>query len=98
MLPLLMTILELAPYIGPITSVVGMVTDTVATPAPAIAMGGMASTIAVTRLIKPWLEKLVAWTDTPYDNIVYDWFTTIFGWVVKLSVAMGGRKLNKEAQ
>ena len=95
MIPLLMTALELIPYVGPVTSILGMVTDIVVAPAPGVAMGGMATTIAMTRLLKPHLEKMVEWTDTPYDNIAYDWFTTIFGWVVKISAAMGGRKLNK---
>ncbi len=89
-LPLL---LEFLPFIGPVTSVIGMVSDSVAEPSAMGAMGGLASTVAVTRAIKPHMEKLVSWTDTKYDNMLWDWFTTALGWIVKMSAVMGGRKV-----
>ena len=89
---ILATILEFLPYVGPVTSVLGMVTDAVAAPSAEGAMGGLATTVALTRILKPYIDKLVAWTDTPYDNMAWDWFTTFLGWIVKVSAAMGGRK------
>lgn len=78
-------VVELLPVIGPVTSVIGMVTDAVAPPSPAGAMGGLATTIAVFNWLRPRINKLVDWTDTKYDNIAWNWFTTIMGWVIKIS-------------
>lgn len=89
---ILATLLEFVPYIGPVVSVLGMVTDVIAEPSAGGAMGGLATTVALTRALKPYIDKAVAWTDTEYDDRIWDWFTTILGWIVKASAAMGGRK------
>lgn len=94
---MLAILLEFIPYIGPVLSVLGMVTDAVAQPSAEGAMGGLATTVAVTRILKPHLDKFVTWTDTPYDNMVWDWFTTGLGWLVKAAAAIGGRKLRPES-
>jgi len=87
-----MFILPFLPYIGPIMSAIGMFTDAAPEPTSAGAMGGLAATVAVTRVLKPYIGKLVAWTDTRYDNILWDWITTGLGIAVKIAAALGGRR------
>ena len=83
MLPSL--ILELLPVVGPVVSVLGMVTDVVGEPSSPGAMGGLATTIALFNILRPKINKMVEWTDTQYDNMVWNWITTAMGWVIKLA-------------
>lgn len=78
-------ILELLPIIGPIKSIIGLATDVVAEPSPVGAMGGLATTIVVFNWFRPKINALVEWTDTEYDNKVWDVITTIMGWVIKFA-------------
>ncbi len=78
-------ILELLPVIGPIKSILGLATEVVAEPSAAGAMGGLASTIAVFNWFRPHINKMVDWTDTPYDNNAWNFVTTVMGWVVKFA-------------
>lgn len=78
-------LLELLPIIGPIQSILGMTTEVVAEPSAVGAMGGLATTIAVFNWLRPRINKLVEWTDTPRDNQVWNWITNIMGLVIKLA-------------
>lgn len=82
---ILSLLLELLPVIGPIKSILGMTTELVAEPSNVGAMGGLATTIAVFNALRPHVNKLVEWTDTPRDNQVWNVITNIMGLVIKLA-------------
>lgn len=78
------TLLEFIPVVGPIISVLGMVTEAVAPPSAEGGMGGLALTVALFNWARPKINRMVEYTDTEYDNLVWDWITTIMGWVIKI--------------
>ena len=82
-------LLELIPYIGPVTSLLGMATETVADPSVGGGMGGLVSTVLFSHWIAPKLKRFTDWTSLTWDNKAFDMFFTGLGWVTKVLVATG---------
>ncbi|KKN58667.1 hypothetical protein LCGC14_0549590 [marine sediment metagenome] len=83
------TILELIPFVGPVISVIGLVSDAVAEPSSGGAMVGLVTTVLTAHFISPYAEKFVEWTETPFDNKAWNVFTTVLGWVTEVLVKLG---------
>ncbi len=79
------TILEMIPVVGPVISVVGMVSDLVAPPSAEGSMTGLALTIAVFNWARPKINEMVEWTDTKRDDAVWNVITNIMGYVIKFA-------------
>ena len=82
-------LLELAPFIGPVTSLLGMVTDVVAEPSTGGAMGGIVTTVLFTHKVSPWVDKFVDRTKTKKDDKVWDVISTILSFVTDVLVSFG---------
>ena len=82
-------LLELLPYIGPVTSVLGMVTDVVAEPSAGGAMGGLVTTVIVTHKIAPWVKKFVEYSETEFDDKIFNHFMTGLGWITDVLISLG---------
>lgn len=83
------TLLELLPYIGPFTSVLGMITDVVSEPSAGGAMGGIVTTVLLTHKIAPWVEKFVDYTDTEFDDKVWNVISSVLGFVTDVLLKLG---------
>lgn len=82
-------ILELLPYIGPVTSVLGMVTETVAEPSVGGGMGGLVTTVLVSHKIAPFIKKFVEWTESDFDDKIFNYFMVGLGWVTDVLISLG---------
>lgn len=83
------TILELLPYIGPVTSLLGMVTDVVAEPSAGGGMGGLVTTVLVSHKIAPFLKRFVEWSETDLDNKIFSHLMTGLGWITDVFISLG---------
>ncbi len=82
-------LMEFLPYIGPVTSLLGMATDVVGDPSNSGVMGGLVTTVLFSHWVAPKLKRFTDWTSLKWDNKAYDIFFTCLGWVTKVLVATG---------
>ena len=82
-------LLELVPYIGPATSLLGMVTDVVAEPSTGGGMGGIVTTVLFSHKVEPYMKKFFAWTSNPYDDKVGNFLSSLLGWVTQMLISLG---------
>jgi len=83
------TLLELIPYIGPVTSLLGVATDVVGEPSTGGGMGGIVTTVLFSHWVAPKLKRFTDWTSLTWDNKAFDVFFSVLGWITKVLVATG---------
>lgn len=84
-----MFLLDYIPFVNVIQDVLGLLGIVQAVPTPEGILAKLASTVVVLHIVSPYAEKFVDYTNTEFDNKIWDVVSTVLGVCTKVLVALG---------